>query len=118
MQARRTFIKKSAALATSVTFPFQEGFRSASQSSGRTTPIATPVKGRRRRIIWNNDGDDLWAIAHDFKKPNWPTRYDSVEQFLGMRTSPLKGTQVDSISYCGFTDVPSIRKFASTGCEV
>jgi len=44
MQARRTFIKKSAALATTVTFPFQEGFRSASQSSGRTTPIATPVK--------------------------------------------------------------------------
>ncbi|PYV17551.1 MAG: hypothetical protein DMG07_05510 [Acidobacteria bacterium] len=106
MQPRRTFIKRTAAIASSLSLALQAGLGTACRTSERAGGVAS-VKAKRRRIIWNNDGDDLWAIAHDYKKPNWPTRYDSVEQFLRMRTSAVKGTQVDSISFCGFTDVPT-----------
>lgn len=44
---------------------------------------------RRRRIIFNNDGDDIWAKGAD-----------TVEKFLALRHEPLLGTQVDSIYYC------------------
>lgn len=44
---------------------------------------------RRRRIIYNNDGDDIWAKGAD-----------TVEKFLALRHEPLLGTQVDSIYYC------------------
>lgn len=44
---------------------------------------------RRRRVIYNNDGDDIWAKGAD-----------TVEKFLDVRHSPLLGTQVDSIYYC------------------
>ncbi len=44
---------------------------------------------RRRRVIYNNDGDDIWAK-------------DAVteERFLALRHAPLVGTHVDSIFYC------------------
>ncbi len=44
---------------------------------------------RRRRIIYNNDGDDIWAPGAE-----------TVENFLAVRHEPLLGTQVDSIYYC------------------
>lgn len=44
---------------------------------------------RRRRVIFNNDGDDIWARGAD-----------SVERFLDVRHTPLLGTHVDSIYYC------------------
>ncbi|MBM3459409.1 MAG: hypothetical protein FJX77_12870, partial [Armatimonadetes bacterium] len=44
---------------------------------------------RRRRIIYNNDGDDIWTQGAD-----------TVEKFLAVRHEPLLGTQVDSIYYC------------------
>ncbi len=44
---------------------------------------------RRRRIIYNNDGDDIWAKGAD-----------TGEKFLALRHEPLLGTQVDSIYYC------------------
>lgn len=44
---------------------------------------------RRRRIIFNNDGDDIWGKGAD-----------TVEKFLAVRHTPLLGTQVDSIYYC------------------
>lgn len=44
---------------------------------------------RRRRIIFNNDGDDIWAKGANTK-----------EKFLALRHTPLLGTQVDSIYYC------------------
>lgn len=44
---------------------------------------------RRRRIIYNNDGDDIWAKGAD-----------TLENFLAVRHEPLLGTQVDSIYYC------------------
>jgi hypothetical protein len=44
---------------------------------------------RRRRVIFNNDGDDIWAPGAD-----------TVERFLATRHTPLVGTHVDSIHYC------------------
>jgi hypothetical protein len=44
---------------------------------------------RRRRIIFNNDGDDH-LLAGDA----------SVTAFLAERTTPLLGSQVDSVFYC------------------
>jgi hypothetical protein len=44
---------------------------------------------RRRRVVYNNDGDDIWAAGAD-----------SAERFLATRHTPLVGTHVDSIHYC------------------
>ena len=44
---------------------------------------------RRRRLIFNNDGDD---VIYTKKEP-------TPEALLALRTSPLLGTQVDSIFY-------------------
>lgn len=44
---------------------------------------------RRRRVIFNNDGDDIWAAGAD-----------SVGKFLDVRHTPLLGTHVDSVYYC------------------
>ena len=46
--------------------------------------------GRRRRVIFNNDGCDVWM--HD----GIPTG----EHLLAQRTVPLVGTHVDTIAYC------------------
>ncbi|MCH2127369.1 MAG: hypothetical protein MK165_21440 [Pirellulaceae bacterium] len=43
---------------------------------------------RQRRIIYNNDGDDIWAPGAN-----------TVEKFLSVRHRPLLETQVDSIFY-------------------
>jgi len=43
---------------------------------------------RRRRVIYNNDGDDIWAKGAD-----------TVDKFLAVRHTPLLGTHVDSIYY-------------------
>eukprot|EP00825_Cyclidium_porcatum_P049125 TRINITY_DN8418_c0_g1_i2.p1 TRINITY_DN8418_c0_g1~~TRINITY_DN8418_c0_g1_i2.p1 ORF type:complete len:499 (+),score=6.94 TRINITY_DN8418_c0_g1_i2:403-1899(+) len=45
---------------------------------------------RQRRIIFNNDGDD---VVYECKKA-------TPEALLACRTTPLLGSQVDSISYC------------------
>lgn len=44
---------------------------------------------RKRRVIYNNDGDDIWAEGAD-----------SEERFLSHRHTPLLDTHVDSIYYC------------------
>lgn len=44
---------------------------------------------RRRRVIYNNDGDDIWAEGANTR-----------EQFLDVRHNPLLETHVDSIFYC------------------
>ena len=49
---------------------------------------------RKRRIILNNDGDDCLAA----KQGGAPT---AIEEFLKQRTSPLVGSQVDAVFYCG-----------------
>jgi hypothetical protein len=43
---------------------------------------------RRRRVIYNNDGDDIWTKGAD-----------TVEKFLAVRHTPLLKTHVDSIYY-------------------
>ncbi|MBN1341598.1 MAG: family 10 glycosylhydrolase [Phycisphaerae bacterium] len=50
------------------------------------------ARHRRRRIIMNNDGNDL-----NKAKPEEPK---TPELFLSARTTPLLGSQVDSIFYC------------------
>ena len=47
---------------------------------------------RTRRIIMNNDGNDAWR--------HQPGEAKTPEHFLGKRTSPLVGSQVDAIFYC------------------
>lgn len=47
---------------------------------------------RQRRVIFNNDGCDCLYFPKNEKV--------TVENFLAKRTSPLAGTQVDTISYC------------------
>ena len=44
---------------------------------------------RQRRVIYNNDGDDIWAKGAD-----------TVDKFLALRHTPLLQTHVDSIYYC------------------
>jgi len=48
---------------------------------------------RKRRIIYNNDGDDLTAFIRDAKDM-------TPDEFLARRTSAVAGTQVDTIFYC------------------
>jgi hypothetical protein len=43
---------------------------------------------RRRRVLYNNDGDDIWAQGAD-----------TLDRFLALRHTPLLGTHVDSIFY-------------------
>ena len=50
------------------------------------------ARKRKRRIIMNNDGNDVYHAKAD--EPKTP------ESFLSNRTSPLIGSQVDSIFYC------------------
>ena len=47
------------------------------------------AKGRRRRLIYNNDGNDMFTRKHE-----------TPESFLAQRIIPALGTQVDSIFYC------------------
>jgi hypothetical protein len=47
---------------------------------------------RQRRVIFNNDGCDALYLPKGEEL--------TVEKFLAKRTSPLAGTQVDTISYC------------------
>ncbi len=50
------------------------------------------ARHRKRRIIMNNDGNDL-----NKAKPDDPV---TRERFLAARTTPLLGSQVDAIFYC------------------
>ena len=47
---------------------------------------------KRRRIMMNNDGCDVLYFPKDEKA--------TVEGFLAKRTTPLAGTQVDTIAFC------------------
>lgn len=53
------------------------------------------ARKRRRRLIFNNDGNDLAASG-----PRPAGRPVDAETFLEARTSPLADSQVDSIFYC------------------
>jgi hypothetical protein len=74
-------IASSVALNTSGTF-------SAGENTGPLKARRSAVN-RRRRVIYNNDGDDIWAKGAD-----------TVDKFLAVRHTPLLNTHVDSIHYC------------------
>ena len=96
MSDRRDFLKNlTAATAASSLLTHRAQGQSAPEPPGR----------RRRRIIYNNDGGDLSKVALDFPRPGWPQQFESVEQFLSRRMEGLRGTQVDSVSYCAFLDL-------------
>jgi hypothetical protein len=50
------------------------------------------VLSRRRRLIFNNDGGDAVKLPEE--------TLDEPRDFLRIRTTPLKGSHVDTISYC------------------
>jgi hypothetical protein len=57
---------------------------------------------RRRRIIFNNDGDDISGYTDDHVTPRTKeteVRASTPEGLLSMRTAALVGSQVDSIFY-------------------
>lgn len=78
------------------------------------------LRNRKRRILWNNDGEDLLLPAN-YNSPGaeWlrgeysgcgdmPRRLCVVDDFLGQRMKgKLEGTQVDGIFYCGYVCVPN-----------
>jgi hypothetical protein len=61
------------------------------------------ARWRKRRIVYNNDGDDVIQAegSHD-KEEELLVRGEGglIEDFLDARTGPLVGTQVDSSWYC------------------
>jgi len=63
------------------------------------------AKERRRRLIYNNDGNDMSGQIHE-----------NPESFLSQRTIPALNTQVDSIFYCtgGTTHYDHDTKVAET----
>ncbi|MFH0964637.1 MAG: hypothetical protein V2A58_11585 [Planctomycetota bacterium] len=50
---------------------------------------------RKRRIIYNNDGDDLWTAKQAGM---------SVSEFLAQRCTGVEGTQVDVLSFCNINN--------------
>ena len=55
------------------------------------------VARRKRRIIFNNDGDDI--AGYGGLSPDDSGQVDTPEELLNLRTTPLLGSQVDSIFY-------------------
>lgn len=66
------------------------------------------ARHRKRRIIMNNDGNDF--------APPWPDDPGKASEFLNKRTTPLIGSQVDSIFYC--TGVFNFYKHPSRETEL
>ena len=77
------------------------------------------LRTRNRRIIWNNDGDDLQVPAQ-LGSPgmdkdlyyegyeHFPRRFETVDDYLKQRMKgKIDNTQVDSVFYCGYTSVPN-----------
>jgi len=50
------------------------------------------ARRRKRRIVMNNDGNDVHHVDADAPK--------TPEYFLSRRTTPLEGAMVDSVFYC------------------
>ena len=73
-------------------------------------PKVPDIGRAKRRIIWNNDGDDLRNVAfgirylwnaRDNDQAPLLERFKSVPEFLDLRMSALRDSPVDTISYCG-----------------
>lgn len=59
------------------------------------------ARWRQRRIIYNNDGDDVRQVQdhHDADWQLTTRKGELIDDFLAARTTSLVGTQVDSIWY-------------------
>jgi hypothetical protein len=77
------------------------------------------LRNKKRRIIWNNDGDDLQIPAR-FNTPgmdkdlyfegyeHFPHRFETVDDYLKQRMKgKIDNTQVDSLFVCGYTSIPN-----------
>lgn len=105
---RRAFVSTLAGAAVTLA--------SAPGSSASVTGAPRAAAEARRRIIWNNDGDDLRFVAFGIRRL-WtardpddlplPDRFSSVQEFLDLRMSALRQSAVDTISYCGVFNWPA-----------
>jgi hypothetical protein len=59
------------------------------RESAEMARLRQEAKGRRRRLIYNNDGNDMSLKRHA-----------TPQEFLAQRINPALNTQVDSIFYC------------------
>lgn len=88
---RRIFLKTIGA--TGVGFSLGCGNKQNHTSSPDEIVAARhKVRQRKRRMIMNNDGNDLRRLESD--------KAVTPESFLDMRTTPLVCTRVDAIFYC------------------
>jgi Glycosyl hydrolase-like 10 len=62
-------------------------------SRGEYLKLRTQALNRKRAVIFNNDGCDSYL----YPRSRLPF---TIEKFLQLRTSPLKGSHVKTISYC------------------
>ena len=86
---RREFLRAAAAGSAALGVAWTRGTPIAAADRTLLDAARKQAAHRRRRIIYNNDGDDIWAKGAD-----------TVEKFLALRHEPLLGKQVDSIYYC------------------
>ena len=89
--SRRTFLKGMAAGTLSLGFSVQENSNTALDARD-VVAARHKSRQRKRRIIMNNDGNDLRQFKDG--EPVTP------ENFLSKRTSALVGSHVDAIFYC------------------
>jgi hypothetical protein len=88
--ARREFLLGIVAGSMALGHGWTGGARPLEATEVAALDAARRDAGRiRRRVIFNNDGDDIWAEGADTR-----------EKFLASRHTPLLGTNVDSIFYC------------------
>ncbi len=75
------------------------------------------ARWRKRRIIVNNDGDDIWEARSqaDIDLGLLERKTELIDDFLRARTSPLVGSQVDTIFYATCTAGLSFSHNTSVG---
>lgn len=102
MQNRRCFLKNTAAVTTATTL-----LPALSGSGCSPDTERSKQNSRKKRIIWNNDADDLAGIAQDLgRRPHWPKRFETVDEYLALRMNHLKGTHVNGLAHCGLATIP------------
>jgi hypothetical protein len=85
---RRDFLLGVIAGGSALRSPWLGGGRIEAFETSALATARHQAAHRRRRVIYNNDGDDIWTKGAD-----------TVEKFLAVRHTPLLETHVDSIYY-------------------
>ena len=89
MAVRTLVLPVLGALVLAVSIPVRTGAAPAAAEAAQMRALRRQAARRKRRLVFNNDGDD-----HLLKGPV------SVEAFLAKRSTPLIGSQVDTVVYC------------------